>query len=164
MLGFFGSRLRDWNRSDSTWFSLLRVTLNEWWWVDFLAEHSKMMLISNTCFNRQKKVKNSMVPKLVMLSEPRKFKRITFHYTGWLLGILIMVYQIIPIYLGRTSSPIYPYQPGFMWLSPFPHRQHHPPPLCICPARTLQESSAPWRGGALAWGGSPSLGYGKMVG
>ena len=29
--------------------------------------------------------------------EPRKKPGPTFHYTGWLLGILIMVYEIIPI-------------------------------------------------------------------
>ena len=35
---------------------------------------------------------------------------------GCLIGILRMVYEIIPIYLGRISSPIYPKQPGFFWL------------------------------------------------
>ena len=31
------------------------------------------------------------------LANPRKKKPLTFHYTGCLLGILIMVYEIIPI-------------------------------------------------------------------
>lgn len=30
---------------------------------------------------------------------------VTFHYTGGLIGTLIMVYDIIPIYLGSMSSP-----------------------------------------------------------
>ena len=35
---------------------------------------------------------------------------------GWLIGILTMVYDIIPIELGSFASPIYPKQPGFVSL------------------------------------------------
>ena len=31
---------------------------------------------------------------------------LTFHYTGWLIGILIMVYEIIPIQLGKKTSSL----------------------------------------------------------
>ena len=42
---------------------------------------------------------------------------VTSHYSGWFIGILIMVYEIIPIYLGSISSPILPNQPVFCsWL------------------------------------------------
>ena len=43
--------------------------------------------------------------KPTKLSHEKK-NLITFHYTGWLLGIFIVVYEIIPIYLGSVSSPI----------------------------------------------------------
>ena len=51
--------------------------------------------------------------------EPRKKKTPTFHYTGWLIGIPIMVYYnpYGPIKLGSISSHIYPQQPAvFSWL------------------------------------------------
>ena len=43
-----------------------------------------------------------------LVSEPRKKKLITYYLPlnpGWLIRILIMVYEIIPIYLGSFSSP-----------------------------------------------------------
>ena len=54
--------------------------------------------------------------------EPRKKKkkkRITFHYTGWLIGILIMVYYnpytpggYNPLYNPTNQGPFFPCSPG----------------------------------------------------
>ena len=44
---------------------------------------------------------------------------------GWLIGILMSWFIIIPIKLGRMSSPIYPKQPGFSHCSHvLPPKQH----------------------------------------
>ena len=48
---------------------------------------------------------------------PKK-KHLSFQYTACLIGILKMVYEIIPTYLGSFSSPIYPKQPPATCLSP----------------------------------------------
>ena len=50
---------------------------------------------------------------------------------GWFIGILIMAYCIIiPIYLGRISSPMQPKQPGFFsllkWLTPWKINRWNP--------------------------------------
>ena len=44
---------------------------------------------------------------------------LTFHYTDWFIGILILAYEIIPIYLGRMSSPISNNQPRVLNTAPF---------------------------------------------
>ena len=55
--------------------------------------------------------------KHVKSIEPRKKNLLlSIIYTGWFIGILMMVYETV--YLGRISSPILPNQPGALFSLP----------------------------------------------